>query len=429
MKTLFSLTILFLISWLPPTTFAQVWSIPVLGNGFRTAPVDSNRGFGRGNTFNWSAAEDQISILFHVDQAAEIELGLVAQADREVKLSARVADQKFQVAIESPELIEHQLGKVLISQPGYVQVDLACPDYQTDVRLRLKDLVVRSAQPDLKLDFVRDNRGNMFYWGRRGPSVHLTYVVPRNTPLEYAYSEIRVDPGEDPIGSYFMANGFAEGYFGIQVNSESERRVLFSVWSPFQTDNPQDIPPDQRIEALARGPEVYIGEFGNEGSGGQSYLVYPWQAGKAYRFLTQVTPNGDGSTTYTAWFGEKESDQWRLIASFKRPKTDTHLRRFHSFLESFDPSRGYLQRTGHHRNTWVVDTEGNWHECTQARFSVDPTGGNRHRLDFTGGAIGNEFFMKNCGFFSETGTPGETFERESSADEKPNINFQMLPRE
>ena len=31
-----------------------------------------------------------------------------------------------------------------------------------------------------------------------------------------------------------MANGFGEGYFGIQVNGPNERRVLFSVWSPFK---------------------------------------------------------------------------------------------------------------------------------------------------------------------------------------------------
>jgi hypothetical protein len=47
--------------------------------------------------------------------------------------------------------------------------------------------------------------------------------------------EITVPVGQDPIGSYFMANGFGEGYFGFQVNSKTERRVLFSVWSPFRT--------------------------------------------------------------------------------------------------------------------------------------------------------------------------------------------------
>ena len=102
-----------------------------------------------------------------------------------------------------------------------------------------------------------------------------------------------------------MANGFREGYFGIQVNGPDERRVLFSIWSPFRTDNPRDIPEDQQIVALGRGPDVRIGEFGNEGSGGQSILVYPWKVGNTYRFLTEVEPDGQVNTIYTSWFGDK----------------------------------------------------------------------------------------------------------------------------
>jgi hypothetical protein len=81
--------------------------------------------------------------------------------------------------------------------------------------------------------------------------------------------------------------------------------VLFSVWSPYRTDNPRDIPEDQRIVPLGSGPGVRVGEFGNEGAGGQSYLVYPWKSGATYRFLTQVKPDGQGNTVYTAWFGDK----------------------------------------------------------------------------------------------------------------------------
>ena len=71
--------------------------------------------------------------------------------------------------------------------------------------------------------------------------------------------------GGDVIGSYFMADGFAHGYFGMQVNSEKERRILFSVWSPYNTQNPDEIPQDQRIELLKKGDGVHTGKFGNEG--------------------------------------------------------------------------------------------------------------------------------------------------------------------
>ena len=35
---------------------------------------------------------------------------------------------------------------------------------------------------------------------------------------------------EDPVHTYYMACGFQRGYFGMQVNSPTERRIIFSVW-------------------------------------------------------------------------------------------------------------------------------------------------------------------------------------------------------
>ena len=90
-----------------------------------------------------------------------------------------------------------------------------------------------------------------------------------------------------------MANGFKEGYFGIQVNSDKERRILFSIWSPFTTDDPKSIPDSLKIVLLNKGKNVYTGEFGNEGSGGQSYLRFNWKADVTYKFLTQIKPNGE----------------------------------------------------------------------------------------------------------------------------------------
>jgi hypothetical protein len=267
----------------------------------------------------------------------------------------------------------------------------------------------------------------MFYWGRRGPSVHLRYEVPKDQQCEYAYSEITVPKGYDPIGSYFMANGFSQGYFGIQVNSDTERRVLFSVWSPYQTDNPKDIPPDQKIIALDHGPEVQLGEFGNEGSGGQSFLRYPWKAGVRYRFLTEIKPDGKGNTIYSAWFSEADAKQWRLVAKFQRPKTDTYLSGFHSFLENFDPSHGHLERRGYYSNQWVRGVNGTWFECTASRFSVDPTGGNHHRLDFSGGSVDDYFYLRNGGFFNEPVEIGARFSRDTTSQRMPTFDIQLLP--
>lgn len=408
---------------------ADEWSVPLAGNTFRTAPGPGGDGIGRGNELAWSKTDEVYSVYFRVDRATDLKLAVNAKVRRGVsQIEASYKDQRLTAKIDSDQQTRHTFGSIIVAAPGYVRVDIRGLSRVGSVFAEISDLIVTSETNDLSIDYVRTNNGNMFYWGRRGPSVHLRYKVPSDRDLRYAYSEITVPDGQDPIGTYYMANGFGQGYFGMQVNSAKQRRVLFSVWSPFKTDNPRDIPVDQRIVTLGQGPDVHIGKFGNEGSGGQSYLVYPWTAGRTYRFLTEVKPLSDDHTAYTCWFGDKSTDEWRLIASFSRPQTTTHLTGFHSFLESFSPSYGYIERRGVYGNVWVRDTQDQWHECTQARFSVDATGGGRHRLDYTGGVEGRSFFMQNCGFFAETGIPGKTFTRDSTADQQPKINFDALPR-
>ena len=425
-----------------PSLDAAEVSIPLAGNAFRTAPSPGGKGLRRDGSLRWSDAEAVFEVFFRVDRPAKLRLAIRARVpDGRSTLEARVGEKKFELAIEGDELESHSIGQVEIPKAGYIRVDLRGVKRSGEVFAEARDLIVASETEGLQLDYVKTSDGGMFYWGRRGPSVHLRYEVPRDRKLRYAYTEVTVPEGQDPIGSFFMANGFGEGYFGFQVNSHKERRVLFSVWSPFKTDNPREIPKDQRIVALGHGPGVHVGKFGNEGSGGQSYLRFPWKAGVTYRFLTEVRPDGRGNTVYTSWFGEKpkasqtreestekSADEWRLIASFRRPKTDTHLRGFHSFLESFSPSFGHIGRRAFYGNVWVRDTDERWQECTRARFSVDATGRDRHRLDFTGGSEGERFYLRNCGFFDETGRPGETFVCDTSKHKQPKIDFDTLPR-
>ena len=91
--------------------------------------------------------------------------------------------------------------------------------------------------------------------------------------VEYFYNEVLVTEENVRNSSYYMMNGFSEGYMGIQQTSSGEHTILFSVWSPYSTDNPSDIPEDKRVKLLRKGKNVTVGEFGNEGSGGQSYIA------------------------------------------------------------------------------------------------------------------------------------------------------------
>lgn len=410
------------------TSAQNSWQIAVPGNGYLTQEGDGSSGqVSRNGIRQWQSSESRFSLFFRVDRACELTLALnlrVPAGESDLQVSA--AGKVFALRVAGAELHPEQVGAISVSQPGYVRVDLQGISKTGAVFAEVADLLVSSSTSGLNLNYVKDNESNRFYWGRRGPSVHLSYITPPDKTIEWFYSEVTVPEGEDAIGSYFMANGFGEGYFGIQVNGPAERRILFSVWSPFHTDNPAEIPESDRIALLKKGDGVYTGEFGNEGSGGQSYLVFPWKAGHTYGFLNSAKPDGKGNTIYSAYFYAPEKGRWQLIASFRRPKTNTYLVRPHSFLENFSDKNGYLGRKAWYANQWARDTDGNWHELTGARFTGDDIARRSYRLDYAGGASGNRFFLQNGGFFNETIPLNTVFTREGNAGKAPEIPFAEL---
>ncbi len=403
-----------------------LWTIPVGGNAYVTAGEMPQR---RRGESRWDRADVVQSIYFRVDRAADLQIALRASVpEGESRVRATIDGQSFTVDLQGDQPAAFPLGTVRVEQAGYVRVDLQGLTKTGAVFAKPIALDVSSAAAGLMLAYVKENEGNRFYWGRRGPSVHLGFTLPQERTIEWFYSELTVPEGLDPIGSYFMANGFGEGYFGMQVNSEdaSERRILFSVWSPFATDNPRDIPEDQRIVVLAKGETVHTGEFGNEGAGGQSYLRFPWQAGTTYRFLNRAIPDGQGNTIYSAWFYAPETGRWQLIASFLRPHTDKHLTRIHSFLENFSDRNGWLERVGHYGNQWACDTEGNWIAVEQARFTGDDIARRGYRLDFAGGVVDQQFFLRNGGFFADTVPLDSRFTRPANERSAPEIDLEQL---
>jgi len=371
---------------------------------------------------NWADQNDRIRTYFRLDQEEEIALRLHVESSVETSIiKVTVGEHTKNVELNSQmEYID--AGSFRIASAGYHFIELQGLDRSGEVFAEVNSIELRGLDENTEIVYVRDD----FYWGQRGPSVHLTYETPENRDIEWFYNEITVPEGEDVVGSYFMANGFGEGYFGIQVNSEEERRILFSVWSPYDTQDPNEIPDEYKIVLNKKGEDVYTGEFGNEGSGGQSYWRYMWQAGQTYRFLLRAVPAGNNSTDYTAYFFAPELGEWKLIASFRRPFTQTYIRRPHSFLENFYPQTGYMSRKAYYSNQWVRDTSGEWHELTSARFTADATARKGSRMDYAGGVEDGLFYMKNCGFFDDF-TEIDSYHDRPSSGEKPRIDLDELP--
>lgn len=387
--------------------------VALAGNGFVTsAGAGATEVINGSGLANWTSASTVTSVWFRMSAAGSATLSLDAglSGSRSSKIRVSANGTPFELTLSKGAMQTYSVGTINVPAAGYVRVDLQGISKSGSY---FGDVAAVRVDTSTALNYANDAAN--YYWSRRGPSVHLGYTVPANT--EYFYNEVTVPAGEDKIGSYFMSNGFNGGYFGIQVNSASERRVLFSVWD---ADN------GAKTTLVRKGPNVNDNSFGGEGTGGQSYLLYNWAAGNTYRFITRILPDGAGGTDFSAWFYAPETGVWQFIATWKRPATTTYHAGVYSFLENFNDTNGYLGRSAQYGNQWARSTSGAWSEVVTARFTGDATASNAQRMDYAGGLQNGRFYLRNGGFFSPNVAINQNFTRQATG-QAPTVDVSTLP--
>ena len=396
--------------------------VTLSGNGYITAAPDGKVFIDdqRCELRNWNDAESVVSFYFRTEKSGKMNIALNATGHSQIEVS--LMGKKKKVRLDSDFPVRVEVGTFKVKNPGYVKMDIRGVKINKGESFGNIESVavggdvapVVCVSPEFSAHF-----------GRRGPSVHLGYTLPKED-VEWFYNEVIVPKEGDIPSSYYMACGFGQGYFGMQNNSPHKRRVLFSVCSPYETDNAAEIPDSLRVVLLKKGENVKVQDFGNEGSGGQSYMHYDWKAGERCRFLMGIRPDGNGNTVYTAYFFDNAKGKWQLVASFRRPKITTWYTGAHSFLENFNPVMGYINRKACYGNQWARTVDGKWVPVTKARFTCDATGHHKQRLDYSGGVEGDSFFLTMGGFFNDYLNSGTTFERAGNVTEAPEIDFSTL---
>lgn len=396
---------------------AQPARVDLAGNAFITtaapdAPewISYNEGL-----MDWSDPRTVVSAWVRVAQPGRFNIALKGMVPAggisTVKVSA--LGRSFNVRMTPGTSVATSLAAIDVARAGYVRIDVQGLT-RTGSEFAQLQAIELTGTAAAGLQYANQSADWGYYWSRRGPSVHMSFTAPAN--VEYFYNELLIPVGEDAVGSYFMANGFGEGYMGIQVK-ENERWVLFSVWDPATG----------KTTLVKKGPDVVTNDFGGEGTGGQSHLTYPWRAGTTYPFITRVRPDGQGGSLYSAWFYAVEEQRWRFIATWLRPNTNTWLVRPHSFLENFIDTNGYVGRKVLIGNQWAVTSAGVWSELNRGRFTVDATGAAKQRLDFAGGLdASGRFYLRNGGFFDETVPANQNFTRPLTG-QRPAVDLNALP--
>ena len=352
----------------------------------------------------WTSTDAKIKWFFELKATGQLNLKLRVRSEGKARIKIQISDQEYIVNIPKESTFSEPIfvGKIKIKKPGYYSVSLQGIEKDGVEFCEIESLLLSGKATE-------NSRFNPLP-RRNSASVHLKFPLQDSVNAEWFYNEINVPEGFDPIHTYYEACGFHRGYFGIQVNSPTERRVIFSVWDSGNEAIDRDkVSQENRVTLLNHSDDVVAHGFGNEGTGGHSHWIYNWETGITYRFLIHAVPEGK-TTTYTAFFFVPENEEWKLIASFKAPNDGEYFHGLYSFVENFWGTNGQLLRKAYFKNQWIRTSDGQWIELTKSIFSHDVTG-NAERFDLGGGVENGNFYLFNGGFIPGNASMGDEFIR------------------
>ncbi|MEN8774107.1 MAG: DUF3472 domain-containing protein [Akkermansiaceae bacterium] len=365
----------------------------------------------------WNKAENQIKWYGQLKNTGELSVEVRLTLKKDEKLDLRLdfggSSKKLSLNGTSDSMLA-DFGKFAVAKPGYHTFSLSSPAPGG----KIEELVLDGA-PAKEAHFNMKPR-------RNSASVHLSYPIERGEEVSAFYCEMTGI--EEPLWTYYMACGWHRGYFGMQVNSPTERRIIFSVWdSGGEAVDRDKVGKEDRVTLIAKGDGVNSGSFGNEGTGGHSHLKYGWKTGEKQRFLVTAEPVDTTHTIFAGYYFHPDKKDWMLISSWKAPKEGRRLRGLYSFSENFAGKNGNLLRKASYGNQWIRTAAGEWKEITTAKFSHDGTG-KADRLDrYMGLTKKNEFFLSQGGFVEGYNKFGTPFERQPSGCSPKAMKLPPLP--
>lgn len=147
------------------------YAVPVSGNSWVTETMDTrDRIITRKGIENWTCPEVNIRTFFWIEKSAALEVALRAKVTSgESQLKCRLGDTTHHVTLDNTEYETVVVGTFTVLYTGYHHLDMQGLEKTAATFVLVTDILLGGEATAGKAYFVKDD----FYFGRRGPSVHL----------------------------------------------------------------------------------------------------------------------------------------------------------------------------------------------------------------------------------------------------------------
>ncbi|WP_183575514.1 DUF3472 domain-containing protein [Mucilaginibacter sp. X5P1] len=384
-----------------------------LSNGYGI-PDEDYISIGSGGTSDWTRKTDTARVYTTFNITGTLDVSIMAKAPAgNCALIIKIEDQTLTVQVPQNSLYTAiPVGTVNIKNTGIKHFEI------------IGKIKNGGYFPDVQSLIISGAASVNAYYNKSGyrtcPAVHDGYNIPSGDTASWFYNEIKVHKESDIVNSFFMANGFNSGYFGIQVNSPTERRILFSVFSDYDSNDPNQVPAAYAVQLISKGDLVTTEEtFGNEGTGRHAIAVYPWTTETSYKFLVHSVPD-TGGVTYTGFIFL--NNKWNLIAKYYKPVSHPNMYGLYSFVEDFGGGLNSYKRRGMTmKDQYIVTPHGKWIQLTSSYFTTTTHDDHFSRTDYGNAVNGTGYNMFTGGFVPQTATDYESFT--CNPGKTPNVNL------
>lgn len=162
-------------------------TIPIGGNTFLTNTGANDKVTSSGIK-EWKSPESVLATYVHLTNSQKIllQLQLGEQSDN-AEIEITVGAQVNAIVIPEGKAKTITVGSVDLAA-GYNRINLKGINRGQGDFADIQAILIDPLNGDFVANFVQDNLDNRYYWGRRGPSVHLSYEIPDDGDYEWFYS-------------------------------------------------------------------------------------------------------------------------------------------------------------------------------------------------------------------------------------------------
>ena len=176
---------------------------------------------------------------------------------------------------------------------------------------------------------------SVLFFSTTASAQHLWWNLEGQRDATILYGEITVLATRPHIyycGANWHPGEPAGGYCGIQHNSRTERRTIFSIW---------DTSPELDPRVTQADPATIFNRFGGEGEGAHTHMLWSWKEHETFPFFVRKGPGSKPGTVDARYYiFDPERKAWRHSATITSPEGSkrsvaTLGGGINSFLENF----------------------------------------------------------------------------------------------